>query len=317
MRILFCGDAFPGQPDYLRQRLPIAAGDELIMCHEPDIRPMLDGVDVVIPRMQRIGRREIGSRQFSPGATVRRWSRGSRCRGCPRKGIHVGERPSHGRKCQIGCRTRDYFSSLRCFAICLRLRRMSGLAFWGLRLGRCWQVAPYAFYGLGAIALPLARLLQVFGVRRIGITRNPLAAKVTEFELEQCFSIEDRARALAETDILVLCMRYTEEMRGLVGAHELSCLRPGAYLINVARGGLVDNRALEEALRHRHLAGAGLDVFWQEPLPVDDPILAFPNVIATPHIGGVTDESFSGIADSVAANIEHLRRGEPLLNQVV
>ena len=68
---------------------------------------------------------------------------------------------------------------------------------------------------------------------------------------------------------------------------------------------------------HGQLAGAGLDVFWQEPLPVDDPILTLPNVIATPHIAGVTRESFADIADAVAANIERLRRGEPLLNQVV
>jgi phosphoglycerate dehydrogenase-like enzyme len=112
-------------------------------------------------------------------------------------------------------------------------------------------------------------------------------------------------------------MRYTEEMRGIIGAHELSCLRPGAYLINIARGGLVNNHALEAALMHGQLAGAGLDVFWQEPLPVDDPILTLPNVIATPHIAGVTQESFADIADAVAANIERLRRGEPLLNQVV
>ena len=65
------------------------------------------------------------------------------------------------------------------------------------------------------------------------------------------------------------------------------------------------------------LAGAALDVFWEEPLPIDDPILALPNVITTPHIAGVTDESFSDIADGVAANIERLRTGQPLLSQVV
>src|SRR6202034_1977010 len=96
-------------------------------------------------------------------------------------------------------------------------------------------------YGLGAIALPLAKRLQVFGVRLIGITRDPSSPKVADFNLERCFSVKDRDRAFAETDVLVLCMRYTEEMRGLIGVHELSCLRPGAYLINIARGGVVDN----------------------------------------------------------------------------
>jgi phosphoglycerate dehydrogenase-like enzyme len=112
-------------------------------------------------------------------------------------------------------------------------------------------------------------------------------------------------------------MRYSEEMRGTIGAHELGGLRSGAYLINIARGGLLDNNALYDALRRGQLAGAGLDVFWQEPLPVNDPILTLPNVIATPHIAGVTEESFIDIADAVAANIERLRKGLSLLNQVV
>jgi phosphoglycerate dehydrogenase-like enzyme len=256
MRILFCGDAFPGQPEYLRQRLPVDARDELIVCHEPDICPMLDGVDVVIPRMQRIGRREMEAGSFH---LVQQWGAGLEgvdAMAAREKGIHVAN-------------------------------------------------------------VPLAKRLQVFGVRLIGITRDPSSPKVADFDLERCFSIQDRDRALAETDILVLCMRYTEEMRGMIGAHELSCLRPGAYLINIARGGVIDNHALEEALTRGQLAGAGLDVFWQEPLPVDDPILTLPNVIATPHVAGVTEESFADIADTVAANIERLRRGEPLLNQVV
>jgi phosphoglycerate dehydrogenase-like enzyme len=170
---------------------------------------------------------------------------------------------------------------------------------------------------LGGIALPLAKRLQTFGVRLIGITRDPSSPKVPNFGLDCCFSIDDRNLAFTETDILVLCMRYFEEMRGTVGAHELSCLRRGSYLINVARGGLVDKDALYDNLVRGHLAGAGLDVFRQEPVPIDDPLLTLPNVIATPHIAGVTEESFNAIADVVAGNIERLRRGQPILNQVV
>jgi hypothetical protein len=89
-----------------------------------------------------------------------------------------------------------------------------------------------------------------------------------------------------------------------------------AYVVNTARGALLDYRALYTALANGRLAGAGLDVYWEEPIPTDDPLLALPNVIATPHVAGVTEQSYGEIADAVVANVERLRRGEPLLNRV-
>ena len=111
-------------------------------------------------------------------------------------------------------------------------------------------------------------------------------------------------------------MRLNHETRGLVDHNVLATLREGAYLVNTARGALVDYRALHTALSNGRLAGAGLDVFWEEPIPTDDPLLALPNVIATPHVAGVTEQSYGEIADAVIANVERLRRGEPLLNRV-
>lgn len=171
-------------------------------------------------------------------------------------------------------------------------------------------------YGLGAIALPLAKRLRAFDVNLIGISRQSSAAKTGGFHLSECFSIEERDKAFAQTDVLVLCMRYTGEMRGMLGARELASLRAGSYVINVARGGVINGRGLSAHLRSGHLAGAGLDVFWQEPLPIDDPLLTLPNVVATPHIGGVTESSFGIIAEVVAENIERRRR-ESSLHRVV
>lgn len=316
MRILFCGDAFPDEPEYLRQRLPLDASDEMLVCREPDIRSMLDGVDVIIPRMQRIGRREMEAGNFR---LVQQWGAGLEgvdMTAAREKGIHVANVPATGGNAESVAE--------HALLLILSLLRDSPQAQANVRagvlgapIGKMLAGRTVCLYGLGAIALPLAKRLQAFGVRLIGITRNPSSSKVADFGLEQCFSVQDRDRAFAESDILVLCMRYTEDMRGTIGAHELSCLPAGAYLINIARGGLVNNHALEEALRHKRLAGAALDVFWQEPLPVDDPILTLPNVIATPHVAGVTEESFAHIADAVATNIQRLKRGEPLLNQVV
>ena len=102
----------------------------------------------------------------------------------------------------------------------------------------------------------------------------------------------------------------------MIDAEALAAMPRGGYLINVARGGLVNYDALYAALASGQLAGAGLDVYWQEPIAPDDPLLALPNVIATPHIAGVTDRSYEEIADAVTANIERLRRREPPLNRV-
>jgi phosphoglycerate dehydrogenase-like enzyme len=316
MRILFCGDAFPDEPEYLRRRLPVEAKDELIVCPEEDICPMLDGVDVVIPRMGRVGRREMETGSFR---LVQQWGAG--LEGVDRtaareKGIAVANVPATGGNAE----------SVAEHALLLMLALLRDLpkaqanvrnGILGAPIGKTLAGRSVCLYGLGAIALPLAKLLRSFGVRLIGVTRDPSISKIEEFVLDECFSVADRDRAFAETDILVLCVRYFEEMRGTIGAHELSRLPGGAYLINIARGGLLDKDALYDALVHGQLAGAGLDVFWREPLPVDDAILTLPNVIATPHIAGVTEQSFNDIADTVAANIERLRRGQPLRHQVV
>jgi len=118
-------------------------------------------------------------------------------------------------------------------------------------------------------------------------------------------------KAFAAADVLVLCLPVTSETRGLIDAAALSMLPAEACVVNVARGGLVEYQALFEALSSGRLRGAGLDVFWQEPIAPDDPLLALPNVVATAHVAGVTDRSYAGITDAVVDNIERLRRGEP------
>lgn len=145
----------------------------------------------------------------------------------------------------------------------------------------------------------------------MGLTRDPTAPKVAAFNLDECYATSEWHRCLAQADILTICLRLSDATRNMIGAKELTCLPAGALLVNVARGGIVDYGALYAALSTGHLAGAGLDVYWQEPICPDDPILKLPNVIATPHIAGVTDRSYTEIANVVAGNIERLRRGEP------
>ncbi|MFI7670436.1 NAD(P)-dependent oxidoreductase [Nocardia sp. NPDC049526] len=123
--------------------------------------------------------------------------------------------------------------------------------------------------------------------------------------------IGELAVALADSHILVVCCRLTEDTRGLIGAEEFASMPPGGWLINVGRGPIVDYRALLDALRSGHLAGAGLDVAWREPIDPADPLLR-ENVSITPHIGGVTEESYTAMATAFAANATKALAGQPL-----
>src|SRR5262249_14585443 len=115
-------------------------------------------------------------------------------------------------------------------------------------------------YGLGAIALPLAHRLRAFGVRLLGITRDSNASKVQRFGLDHCFSIQEKEGCLQQTNVLILCVRLSEETRDSIGSRELSCLPKDALIINVARGGLINYEALFGSLKSGHLGGVGLDV---------------------------------------------------------
>jgi phosphoglycerate dehydrogenase-like enzyme len=103
----------------------------------------------------------------------------------------------------------------------------------------------------------------------------------------------------------------------LLGARELALMKPGAFLINVARGGVVDRSSLLAALREKRLAGAGLDVFWDEPIDPSDPLLALPSVIATPHVANMTQETIETIARESANNIRRVRAGLPPMHQLL
>jgi D-3-phosphoglycerate dehydrogenase len=118
------------------------------------------------------------------------------------------------------------------------------------------------------------------------------------------------AQVMSESDFVVITCLLNEETRGLVGARELAFMKPSAFLINVARGPIVDERALFEVLAARRIAGAGLDVFEQEPTPADNPILKLDNVIVSPHALCWTDEMFGNIARTAIEAVLAVHEGK-------
>lgn len=166
-------------------------------------------------------------------------------------------------------------------------------------------------------ALELAqKTLLVIGFGRIG---SRLARRAIAFEMKvlafdpfipaetiraaDCTPVEDLDVALGEADVVSLHCPLTDKTRGLLNAARLARLKPTAILINTARGGIVDETALAEALRARRLAAAALDVFACEPLPASHPLLKVPGLVLSPHMAGITQESAQRMALEAAANL--------------
>jgi phosphoglycerate dehydrogenase-like enzyme len=169
--------------------------------------------------------------------------------------------------------------------------------------------------GLGNIGREVARRASVFGMRVLAVKRRPAA--ISEEPVDGLFlGYEGLRLMLPECDVVVITAALTPQTRYLIGQSEIASMKKGAILINVARGALVDERALVEALKSGHLAGAGLDVFEEEPLPPDSPLWHMPNVVITPHIGGLSERTRQRVFERFLENLRRFLAGEPLVGIV-
>jgi len=198
----------------------------------------------------------------------------------------------------------------------LAFDEIRGGASWGKPIGRSLLGKTAGLVGMGGIGEALATRLPPFGVRMIGVKRAPDPALATRLGMDRIDTMDGLPRLLDEADIVFLCLPVTPETRGLIDRTALERIGAEGVLINPSRGGLVDEPALIEALVDGRIAGAGLDVFASEPVDAASPLLGLPNVVATPHIAGVTDASYDGIVAGLVKNVRRLIAGEPLLNCV-
>ncbi len=182
--------------------------------------------------------------------------------------------------------------------------------------GRALRGRTVGLVGLGGIGRALIRRLKAFDVRLVGIKRSGRREARESLGLEWVGGPGDLDALLERSDFVMLCLPVTAESTGLIDGKALSRMKPGAFLINLSRGGLVDHEALTKALQAGRIAGAGLDVFWEEPPDPDHPIFSC-NVMATPHIAGSTDVSMRGIVKGVAENIRRVEQGGEPLNTAV
>ena len=186
----------------------------------------------------------------------------------------------------------------------------------GEPLGKTLMGRTVGIAGLGNIGRAVAHRLKNFDVRLIGIKQSNPEEAMQELGLNWAGGPDDLPILLERSDFVVLCLPLTEKSNLMIKKSTFNSMKPGSYLINLSRGGLVDRSALEEALDSGKIAGAGLDVFWEEPPDPADPIFKY-NVIAAPHIGDTTDTAIKGIAKAVAENIRRIERNELPLNRIL
>lgn len=171
-----------------------------------------------------------------------------------------------------------------------------------------------AVVGLGRIGTKVAELGKGVGMRVVGTKRNISGADAASLCVDKLYPTEALHELLAEADFVVLITPHTDETEHLIGAPELAVMKPSAVLINIARGVVVDENALIDALRMGQIAGAALDVFAIEPLPHDNALWDLPNVIICPHSASTADNENAVIVEIFIDNIQRYLRGEPMRN---
>src|SRR6266436_602820 len=180
-----------------------------------------------------------------------------------------------------------------------RLQKFVGIEIEGRTLG---------VIGLGKLGSKVAKLAQAFGMNVIAWSPNLTPERCTEVGV----GYASKEELFANADIVTIHVVLSQRSRGLVGRDDLARMKPTAYLINSARGPIVDEAALLETLQQRKIAGAGIDVYSVEPLPVDHPFRKLDNMVITPHLGYATEENFRGHYTQMVEGIDGWFKGEPL-----
>ncbi|TDV67720.1 D-2-hydroxyacid dehydrogenase family protein [Pseudomonas sp. LP_7_YM] len=179
---------------------------------------------------------------------------------------------------------------------------------WQVGIGSDLQGKTLGIVGLGSIGQKIARYAQAFDMKVIAWSENLTAERASEHGA----TYVSKKALFEQSDIVSVNLVLSDRSRGLVDAESLSRMKPAAYLINTSRGPIVDENALIEALEQRKIAGAALDVYSVEPLPADHPFRTLPNLLATPHLGYVTENNYRMFFGQMIEDIQAWHAGSPI-----
>ncbi len=316
MRIYFCREGLTYIMQILQEELPT---DEILACAPDKVAEAAREAEVLIPTVSPVGADALCSPSLK---LVQQYGAGLDSVDIPaatRFGVYVANVPSAGTGNAESVAelailfmlalARQYPRSQEC----LQQKKL------GTPMGRALKGRTAAIVGFGGIGQEVAKRLAGFAMRILAVSRRGPHGRSPEetvpIPVDFHGAQDTLHEVLRQADFIIVALPLNDDTRGLIGPAEFACMKPDAFLINVARGPVVDYDALLSALQAGRIAGAGLDVFWHEPFDPHDPLFSY-NVIATPHIGGATDLSLRGIAKRVAENINRVRRGEVPLHCV-
>jgi phosphoglycerate dehydrogenase-like enzyme len=314
MKIYFCREGLAYIMKMLQNELP---EDEILSCAPEKVAEAARDADVLIPTVSPIGEDALRSPQVK---LVQQYGAGLDSVDIPaatRHGVYVANVPSAGTGNAESVAELTILFMLALARQYPRSQESLQQKKLGAPMGRALKGRTAAIIGYGGIGQEVARRLAGFEMRLLAVSRRGPQGRNTEEGAHVDFhGAQDTLHdVLRQADFVIVAPPLNDDTRGLIGQAEFACMKPDAFVINVARGPVVDYQALLSALKEGRIAGAGLDVFWYEPFDPTDPLFSY-NVIATPHIGGATDLSLQGIAKKVADNVNRVRRGEIPLNCV-
>jgi phosphoglycerate dehydrogenase-like enzyme len=310
-RVLFCE---PGYSESRRRLGALVPEWELLTTTKDRIAWSLGGVDVIVPYGARIDRAliERGSfgliQQFGVGLETVDVAAATEF------GVWVARVPSAHTGNAESVAEHAVLLMLALARKASELPEAVGRRVIGEPAGVALAGKTACIIGLGGVGSALARRLQAFDMRLRGVRAQALLGAPSGVGMK-VYTAAALHAAIGDADFVIVCATMDAANANMINSATLLSMKRGSYLINVARGGLVDTAALEAALASGHLAGAGLDVVAEEPIDPLSPLLKY-NVIVTPHIGGVTDVSYEGIAREVAGNLRRYERGAPPLYAV-
>jgi phosphoglycerate dehydrogenase-like enzyme len=292
-------------PDALSVLGGLLPGWELRTCPDGELAGQVKGADVVVPIVARVGHAVLDAGTFG---LIQQFGVGLDSVDVPaatERGVWVSRLPGDLTGNADGVAELAVMDLL---ALARRLdaaRTVLASGNWSGPVGTSLVGATVVIVGLGAIGSAVARRLEPFGARLLGIRANPDSGAPAGIA-EVCGPGELH-RMLAGADAVICAAMYEAGAPAMFDAAAFAAMKPGAFFINVARGGMVDEDALLASLESGHVAGAGLDVFAQEP--ATGPLARHPKVLATPHIGGVTVQMFLASARLFAANVSRWAAG--------
>jgi phosphoglycerate dehydrogenase-like enzyme len=307
MKVLFCGMAFPKASELLKALLP---DEDVSNCSEEHVVRLGMAADVLIPMMHRLEPELVGG---TAAKLIHQWGVGL-------EGVDIAAATTRGiMVCNVPGDTTANADSTAEHALFLMLavaRRIhecfsafhQGL--WGIPLGQALGGAAALIVGLGRVGKSLARKLVALGMKVRAIRRTADIETETAIGLLDAGDVSRLYEMASSADFVISTIALTDRTTGLFNRDLFRVMKPSAFVINVSRGPVIDEADLLKALHAGEIAGAGLDVYQREPLDPGSPLLTLPNVVATPHVAGVTEQNYDGIARILAGNILRVKEGK-------